>query len=167
MTAMRAAVLIAFLSIAAAPAMTNDAARKVFRSPDGHYTALLLPTAKNPQENIVSIRKGPRPVFSHDFSSPDGQHGYTVEKAEWTPDSRFFVFSLVSSGGHSVQNSPTMFYSVERKLFCTLGDYFEDSTPTPQFKIAAPARVTIELLHQKKQTVDLTMLRDCAGAKKK
>ena len=164
---MRTAIFLLVIITAAVALAANDNGRRAVRSPNGRYTALITPTAKNPQENAIVIRSGPKPVWSHDFSSPDGQHGYRVEKAEWTPDSKYFVFSLVSSGGHSVQNAPTMFYSVERKLFCTLGDYFEDSTPNPQFTVIAPAKVTIELLHQKKKTVDLSMLRGCAAGTKK
>jgi hypothetical protein len=40
------------------------------------------------------------------FASADGEHGYGVRRAVWTPDSRYFVFDLASSGGHSPETAP-------------------------------------------------------------
>jgi hypothetical protein len=44
---------------------------------------------------------------SHNHSSPRGANGYYVDQAQWSPDSQFFVYSLVSSGGHSPWSHPT------------------------------------------------------------
>jgi hypothetical protein len=35
-----------------------------------------------------------------DYSSEDGEHGFGLVKGQWTADSKYFVFSLRSSGGH-------------------------------------------------------------------
>ena len=45
---------------------------------------------------------------SLDYSSEDNEHGFRVVKAEWTPDSQYFVFSLTSSGssGFSCAGEP-------------------------------------------------------------
>jgi hypothetical protein len=58
-----------------------------------------------------------------DYTSADGSHGYYVAKAEWTPDKHFFVFSLESSGGHSVMNTPTQFFSLREQSLCSLDSY--------------------------------------------
>jgi hypothetical protein len=44
------------------------------------------------------------------YTSADGEHGFGVVKAAWTPDSQYFVYSLASSGGHQAWRSPTFFY---------------------------------------------------------
>ena len=50
--------------------------------------------------------------------SPDGalpaiiiDNGYGIEKSEWTPDSRYFVYDMESTGGHQPYYAPTFFYS--------------------------------------------------------
>jgi hypothetical protein len=45
---------------------------------------------------------------SINHASPRGMNGYYVDTAEWSPDSQFFVYSMVSSGGHSPWSHPTV-----------------------------------------------------------
>jgi hypothetical protein len=54
-------------------------------------------------------------LATKDFKSADGEHGRNVQKAEWSPNSQFFVFSTASSGGHSPWHWQTYFYDRKRK----------------------------------------------------
>jgi hypothetical protein len=44
-----------------------------------------------------------------DCSSEDSEHGFGIVKAAWTPDNKYFVFSLTSSGGHQSWHFPKHF----------------------------------------------------------
>src|SRR6266849_3231050 len=61
---------------------TRDAAYKSYESRVEFYS---------PQQEMLCAL---------DYSSDDGEHGFGIVKAAWTPDSYYFVFSLTSSGGH-------------------------------------------------------------------
>ncbi len=64
-------------------------------------------------ESQIEIRSSgaSRALLKKSFSSPDGQNGEIIDKAQWTPDSKFFVFSMYNSGGHQPWYSPTDVYS--------------------------------------------------------
>jgi hypothetical protein len=49
---------------------------------------------------VIRSTKG-ETLNSKDYSSPRGFNGYYVVNAQWSPDSKFFVYSMSSSGGHS------------------------------------------------------------------
>ena len=57
------------------------------------------------------------------FASADGEHGFGVAKAQWTPNSQFFIFSMGSSGGHQPWHHPIYFYSRTENRFYCLDDY--------------------------------------------
>jgi hypothetical protein len=86
--------------------------QQVYASPDKALRALVLPVdvslyATPDMESRVVIRTSNGDTLtSKDYSSPRGANGYYVHAAKWSPDSRFFVFSLVSSGGHSPWSYP-------------------------------------------------------------
>src|SRR5215831_12037033 len=77
---------------------------KIFASPDHALHALVLPVdvslyATPDMESRVVIRNAKGDTLtSKDYSSPRGANGYYVVNAKWSPDSQFFVFSLLSSG---------------------------------------------------------------------
>jgi hypothetical protein len=62
---------------------------------------------------------------SINHASPRGMNGYYVDIAQWSPDSQFFVYSMVSSGGHSPLSHPTVVYSVERNRFAHLSEMID------------------------------------------
>jgi hypothetical protein len=64
-----------------------------FTSPDARLTATIVASGKakafEQAESRVEIRSRAGAVLRvHDFSSPDGQHGYGVDTAQWTQDSQ-------------------------------------------------------------------------------
>ncbi|THD72255.1 hypothetical protein [Phenylobacterium sp.] len=92
------------------------------RSPNGALTASLTAVGAGCDESVVTIRTA-GPAVVHSFTSPDCQNGYVVNQAQWTADSRFFIFNLQSSGGHQPMNQPLWRYDR------TIGDIREVSLP--------------------------------------
>lgn len=96
-------------------------------------------------ESRVGIQSGDRQqLCTMDYSSEDGQHGFSVVKAEWTPDSRFFVYSLISSGGHQAWHTPTQFYDRADGVVRSLDDYFPKGISKADFLLVAPNTIETE-----------------------
>lgn len=133
-----------------------------FRSPDGNLIAVIssnqVPDAT--RESRIEIRTHTGQLLvKHNYGSEDGEHGYGVTKAAWTPDSQFFVCSLESSGGHQPWHSPVQFFSAKRNNFFSLDDKLNDAVMNPQFEISPPDRVAFELWFRKQnKTVSLSYL---------
>ncbi len=149
-------IVVATFQISPSP----PSAPRSFVSPDGAYKAVVLASGKEKgsreAESRVEIRNGKGVVLcSHDFSSADGEHGYGVDTAQWTPDSRFFIFRLRNSGGHMPMYAPAVFWSKSKNHFYQLDDYTADQT----FSVASPARITVDTWPDLKvATVSLTDL---------
>jgi hypothetical protein len=142
---------------------------QIFASPDKALRALVLPTAVSlystpDMESRVVIRSSKGDTLtSKDYSSPRGANGYYVENAKWSPDSQFFVFSMISSGGHSPWSFPTMVYSRQKKLIANVSDII-DGKPilSREFSFSAPHSLSVTTWKQPgafddklKVTVDL------------
>jgi hypothetical protein len=92
---------------------------RIYPSHDGTLRAVIYPAdisldATPDMESRVVIRtsKG-NTLTSKDYSSPRGFNGYYVVTAKWSPDSKFFVYSTSSSGGHSPWQFPIGVYGRE------------------------------------------------------
>ena len=98
-----------------------------FPSPGGGLTATVIPAGKKGFENresrIEIKRANGRLIRQRSYASSDGQHGRSVDHAEWTPDGKFFVFNTSSSGGHQPWNDATYFYSRVRNRFYSLDNF--------------------------------------------
>jgi len=134
-----------------------------YESPDKSIVALVFPVSKQGYESYESrvelLSKSGRLLAQHDYSSADGEHGYGVAKAAWTPDSNFFVYSLESSGGHQPWHSSVNYYSRAQNRFRSLDDALHDAVANPQFSISTPDRVAVELWFSKTtRTVSLSAL---------
>jgi hypothetical protein len=79
------------------------------RSPNGALAASIKAVGADCSESVVTVH-GAGPPVVQSFTSPDCQHGYVVNQARWTADSRFLVFNLQSSGGHQPMNQPLWRY---------------------------------------------------------
>jgi hypothetical protein len=117
---------------------------KRFKSPDGRLTAIVMPVETRDRsggdESRISILLGAsKKLRAYDFLSDDGDHGYAVDGAQWTPDSQFFVCLMRSSGGHSPMYAPVVFWIRRTNRFYQLNDYTADT----DFLIAAPDKVTV------------------------
>jgi len=109
--------VIALIAIVgAADAQTQGNKYRDYRSPDGTLIARVVAAEKalseSNVESIVEIRsKDGKTIFTKDYSSSDGLHGLGVIKGQWTPDSRFFVYSMTSSGADQPWYAPIDIYS--------------------------------------------------------
>ncbi len=133
-----------------------------YRSPDGQLIARIVPTGRaigakqidnnsdagNPLEYECRVEVYTRrrhKLWVEDFSSPDADHGRGVAFARWSPDSRYFVFSTVSAGGHH----PWQFYTYafrrqNRRLY--LLDPLVGEVIEQEFTLTAPAQLTLKVL---------------------
>ena len=122
---------------------------QIFLSPDKATHASVLPTdvslyATPDMESRVVIRSSAGDTLtSQDYSSPRGANGYYVYKAQWSPDSQFFVYSMVSSGGHSPWSFSIMVYSRKKNLIANFSDMIDGSpTVSGEFQFSGPHILT-------------------------
>ena len=110
-------------------------------SPDGKLQGLVIAVGQvddRARESRVEIRDSRgKIVLTKSFASKDGEHGYIVYEAAWTPDSQFFVFSTGSSGGHQPWHSPIYFYCRSDRRLRRIDDYIGPVTD-PNFELSAP-----------------------------
>jgi hypothetical protein len=150
----------------AAPAQVYESPGPVpvrYESPDKSIVAIVFPVGKpgtKSYESRVELRsKSGKVLAQRDYFSTDGQHGYRVTKAAWTPGSSFFVYSLVNSGGHQPWHSPVEFYSGAQEKIFSLDDALRDAVTNPQFSVTGPDCVKVELWFSKTtRTVCLSAL---------
>ncbi|SRR6266496_587429 len=158
-----AIIIASFGTLGAAQKQPVASHTERFRSPDGKLVAVVrskrVPEATD--ESRIELRtEGGIVSAKRDYSSEDGEHGYGVTKAEWTPDSQFFVYSLESSGGHQGWNSPVWFFSRKENKFLSLDHALNDAVADPTFSVSAPDRVTVQLyFSEQTRTVALHRLR--------
>ena len=123
---------------------------QVLRSPDGKLRALVLfpefpanpvdaDNSKNVESRVVIQSAAGASMAVQDLSSPDGEHGYNVVAAKWSPDSQFFAFALTSSGGHSPWKFPTWIYGRKQNRIAAL-DNMIDGNPivSEEFEFIGP-----------------------------
>jgi hypothetical protein len=118
---------------------------RTFTSPDKKTIASVLAVDKSlnatpdMESNVVLRSSAGATLSAKDYSSPDGANGYYVLNAKWSPDSQFFVFSMMSSGGHSPWSFPIWVYSATKKRFASFSDMINGSpTISGTFMIAKP-----------------------------
>ncbi len=144
--------LLYFLFLASLATARAQYGRVIHISPDEKLEAVVTPTyihERGFNEHRVEIRTlhGKRLALT-DHSSADHEHGQGVIFASWTPDSRFFVYSVSSSGGHSAWHFPTYVFVRERAAFFYL-DELARPFVTPQFQLYPPNRFVSEARNDK------------------
>ena len=117
-----ACVLVALLPALPFAQTKPNATLRIFRASGGERVVILA-VGETGESRGEFYNSGRDKLCSADYSSADGDHGYVVAKAEWTPDQRYFVYSLESSGGHSVMSTPTQFFSLPDQSLCSLDSY--------------------------------------------
>src|SRR5271157_1846256 len=125
---------------------TQEKKRRQYTAPDGGVRVVVVPVSKeagHPEyESRIEFKSSDGKIAcALDYSSEDNEHGFGVAKAEWTPDSQYFVFSLTSSGGHQAWHAPTQFLSRKDGTVRTLDDYFELGISMADFRLVAPHTV--------------------------
>jgi hypothetical protein len=111
---------------------------------------------------ITSRELGSRAEFP--MTSRGGGNGRYVLKSEWTPDSKFFVFSTFSAGAHSSWNFETFVYSVDANKFVSVDEKVRSVTDEA-FQLLPPHTLQVETLNalgidypSMKRTIDLAAL---------
>ncbi len=83
-------------------------------------------TEANSCEITVQYSERSKPVGTLSFLSDDHEHGSCLGEAAWTSDSRYFVFSILSSGGHQPWHAPIMVYFREKNLTKPLESFLDN-----------------------------------------
>ncbi len=96
-------LVLLFLSL-----LSHSMSAQTFLSPDKEFKAVWV--GEKNEGRIEIHRNNGKLMLLIDYSSPDGEHGYTLLKGEWTPDSRYFIYSMTNSGGHMPWNFPIDVY---------------------------------------------------------
>lgn len=143
-----------------------------FRSPDGKLVALVQAVGVKKfgrGESCIEIRSSMGLVKSRTcYQSDDGEHGAGLERAAWTPDSQFFVYSTSSSGGHQPWAFPTYFYSALDDRTRLLDDFVGPITE-PEFSVMVPdvvSTVTWGSVTARKEERHVTNLRSLVRERK-
>jgi hypothetical protein len=106
----------------------RNVATQIFVSPDKTMRAVIFPadisldTTPDMESRVVIRKSAGDTVTSQDHSSPRGMNGYYVFAAKWSPDSQFFAYSLISSGGHSPWSFPMMVFSRKTSAIAAFTD---------------------------------------------
>ena len=103
--------------------LAHSAEQKKYKSPDGVYVAIIAAVDKSEENSVIIKTKDGKTICSKSYLSNDGTHGFVVEKASWTPDSKFFIYSMSNSGGHQPWHMPIDFCSVQDKSIYHLDDH--------------------------------------------
>ena len=134
---------------------------KTYISPDNQLIAKVTRASKSEESIVDIIEMNNGLIISHNnYASEDGEHGQIVEKAAWTPDGQFFIFTTSSSGGHSPWQSVSCFFSVRYKKIYDFRDFFP-AIAKAGFTVASPDLITITIwtpLTQEKSLDDSVML---------
>ncbi|MGB8318876.1 MAG: hypothetical protein WCE54_12170, partial [Ignavibacteriaceae bacterium] len=92
---------------------------RTFKSPDKNIIVKIISTGNYEQtgsESKIEIRTAKGKLLnSKSFLSKDHSHGQYIYHAEWTTDSKYFIFNSISSGGHQPGHFITYFWE-ENKL---------------------------------------------------
>jgi hypothetical protein len=132
---------------------------QIFVSPDKSSHAQIFPTdvslyATPDMESRVVFRSSSGDTLtSQDYSSPRGTDGYYVAVGQWSPDSQFFVFSLISSGGHSPWSFPMKVYALKKNAVANFSDMIGGKpTLAEQFHFTGPHTVVASTWKQQGAT---------------
>jgi hypothetical protein len=147
---------------------------KEYTSPDKELKALVIPIAKKNREGRIEIRKiTGELLLKKTYESADGEHGFVVEHAAWTPDSNYFVYGMYSSGGHQPWHSPIDFYYRKDNTIWHLDEFVEPVAET-EFQVKPPNIVKVTINTRDKEgiidglsereigLVDITKTCDCS-----
>jgi hypothetical protein len=134
-------------------------------SPDGRFIAeISSEEAQFTEDTVTIISRGSGFRAQFPMTSKSGANGRYVLKADWTPDSRFFVFSTFSSGAHSSWNFKTFVYSIDAMKFVSVDDKARPVTDK-DFQLIPPHTLQVETLNPSgidfpsmKRTIDLAAL---------
>jgi dipeptidyl aminopeptidase/acylaminoacyl peptidase len=165
---MKIALSLAFAMVSVMTAETAELAtqekkQRQYTAPDGGVRVVIVPVSKEAGRSEYESRiefksRDAKIACALDYSSEDNEHGFGIVKAEWTPDSQYFVFSLTSSGGHQPWHPPTQFLSRQDGTVRSLDDYFAAAgISKTDFRLIAPNTVETEVWEDKSVPVSVKL----------
>jgi dipeptidyl aminopeptidase/acylaminoacyl peptidase len=172
---MKATLLLIFLIVSVMMAAEShelakqEKKQRRYTAPDGGLTVVVTPISKeagrSEYESRIEFKSTDGKIAcAIDYSSEDSEHGFGVVKAEWTPDSQYFVFSLTSSGGHQAWHAPIQFLIRKDGKIRTLDDYFAGAgISNADFQLIAPNTIKTEVWKDQ-QAVPVTLKLDALAA---
>jgi len=90
-------------------------------------------------ESVVSIYDSSSKLLQQkSYISPDHEHGYNVAQLKWSADSKFCVWSLTSSGGHSPWHFPTDCYIQKCHQIINIDTQLNCGLTQAKFKLQLP-----------------------------
>jgi hypothetical protein len=163
-------LFIALFSIVSLAAFAESSKKTAtYLAPNGSVRVSVVPAGKETgradyESRIVFRAADNNLLCTLDFSSEDAEHGYGLVKAEWTPDSQYFVFSLASSGGHQAWHASTEFYSQRDGTVRSLDDYSKSEITKAAFQTVAPNTVKTERAGDGDKTLPVSIKLDALPA---
>ena len=152
-------------AVATEPFASTGSENRSIASPDGNFTVEIRSKEAQFTEDTVKITSrasGFRAEFP--MTATSGANGRNILKSEWSPDSKFFVFSTFSSSGHSSWNFQTFVYSTDANKFVSVDEKVRPVT-SKDFQLIAPHTLQVETLNPSgidfpsfKRTIDLATL---------
>jgi hypothetical protein len=139
----RVSTVVVVINLIVDPAVAKD-----YPSPDATMTVTVSEQGGRDCEAQILFKDRSHEILRQSYVSADHNQGNCVAMAKWTPDSRYFVFSLASSGGHQPWHAPILFFSRQTARIGSLEDYVSDPITDPTFSVSPPDIVeftTIEL----------------------
>lgn len=133
-----------------------------YKNADGSKI-VVLPAGKtsgrpNNESKVKFYSRDNQRLCTLDLSSPDGEHGFGLIKAAWTPDEQYFVLSLASSGGHQPWHTPIVFYSLRDNMIRSLDSYTEGpGISQGDFRLEAPNTVLTAVFREPRMPVKLRL----------
>ena len=152
------ACLLAIALILVVPCCVEAKDKKEFKAKDGNRV-VILPVGKlsghaDAESRIEFYSPQNQMLCALDYSSDDSEHGFGIVKAAWTPDNKYFVFSLTSSGGHQPWHAPTLFYSLSDNSIHSLDSYVDAAgISRGDFTLQAPNVVLTEVQREESSPV--------------
>jgi hypothetical protein len=150
------AQLAAIALVSMQPCCQRASSKKEYKAKDGSRVSV-VPVGKPPDhprdsESRIEFYSAHQMLCALDYSSEDGEHGFGVVKAAWTPDNNYFVFSLTSSGGHQAWHAPTLFYNVRDNSIHSLDSYVDAGISKGAFTLQDPNVVLTEVWRDQQPT---------------
>ena len=134
---------IVFLTAVGMSQLNASPKNREYKSGGGDRV-VIVPVGSQEESRVVFFGTTNQRMCTADYTSSDGVHGFVVANAQWTPDQLYFVFSMTSSGGHSVMSTPTQFFSLRDQSLCSLDSYTgELPIEFADFKLTAPNSVNV------------------------
>ena len=121
--------------------------RQEFKSPDGQVRAIvnnIFDEYGQHESKIHILNNKGKTIFDTSFVSKDTQHGFGIIHTGWTADSKFFVFAIMSSGGHQPWHFPILAYYVPGRYVLDFDRLV--GAVTSDFKLSPPDSLKTKIL---------------------